>query len=111
LDDHERGVEKRPGRPDKPLPEWDGSYRGDPRRLPRVVQKLRLKRRLSAEEKAELLWRLYELDERERIGDRRRLAVFLTVSVLFAALAGWLLVSQPWLLRGVVDIVAEVSAR
>lgn len=111
MDDHERGIEKKSGRPDKPLPEWDGSYRGDPRRLPRVVQKLRLKCRLSAEEKAELLWRLYELDQRERVRDQRRFAVFLTVSILFAALAGWLLVSQPWLLRGMVDIVAEVASR
>jgi hypothetical protein len=111
LDDHERGIEKKPGRPDKPLPEWDGSYRGDPRRLPRVVQKLRHKRRLSAEEKAELLWRLYELEQREHAREKRRFAVFLTLSVLLATLTGWLLVSQPWLLRGVVDIVEEVSSR
>lgn len=111
MDDHERGIERRPGRPDLPLPEWNGNYRGDPRRLPRVVQKLRHKRRLSAEEKAELLWRLHELDQQERARDKVRFTVFLTVSILFATLTGWLLVSQPWLLRGVVDIVQEVSSR
>lgn len=111
MDDHERGIEKRPGRLDVPLPEWNGSYRGDARRLPRVVQKLMHRRRLNAEEKAELLWRLYELEQKERVRERRRFTVFLTVSILLATLTGWLLVSQPWILEGVVDIVQEVSAR
>jgi len=111
LDDHERGIDKRPGRLDIPLPEWKGGFRGDPRRLPRVVQKLFYKHRLNAEEKAELLWRIYELDQQERARERKRFAIFLTVSVVFGTVAGWLLLSQPWLLQGMVDIVQEVSSR
>lgn len=111
LDDHERGIDKNPGRTDIPLPEWNGSFRGDPRRLPRVVQKLKHNRRLTAEEKAELLWRIYELDQRGHARERRRFAIFLSVSVVLTTLAAWLLISQPWLMRGVVDIVQEVSSR
>jgi hypothetical protein len=66
MDRHEKGIEKLPGRLDRPLTEWNGSYWGDPKRLPKVVQKLILKRILSAEEKAELLWRFFELDQQAR---------------------------------------------
>lgn len=111
MDDHERGIDKRPGRLDIPLPEWKGSYGGDPRRLPRVVQKLVFKHRLTAEEKAELLWRLYELDQRNQAHGRRRFFIFLTVCILFASAAGWALLTQTWILQGVVDIVQELSTR
>lgn len=111
MDDHERGIDKQPGRLDIPLPEWRGGFGGDPRRLPRVVQKLLHKHRLNAEEKAELLWRIYELDQQARGRERKRFAIFLTASLVLGSLAGWLLLSQPWLLQGVVDIVQEMSSR
>jgi hypothetical protein len=66
MDKHEKGIEKVPGRLDRPLPEWKGDYGGDPRRLPKVIQKLLHGRILTAEEKAELLWRFFELDQRAR---------------------------------------------
>lgn len=71
MDKHERGWEIEEGRLDLPLPLWNGSTLGDKRRLPKVVQKLLHGRLLTPEEKAELLWRLYELDQRRRA--RRRL--------------------------------------
>ncbi|HEX3112815.1 MAG TPA: hypothetical protein VHU20_06080 [Candidatus Eisenbacteria bacterium] len=78
MDRHEKGIEKIPGRPDKPLPEWNGSYFGDPQRLPKCVQKLVAGRPLTAEEKAELLWRFYELDQRARMRQQRTRAVVLS---------------------------------
>ena len=66
MDKHEKGIQNLPGRLDQPLPEWRGGYGGDARRLPKVVQKLLLGRTLTAEEKAELLWRFFELDQRSR---------------------------------------------
>ena len=53
MDNHERGWDKKPGRPDLPRPEWNGSYWGDQKRLPRGVQKLRQKRRLTPQIKRE----------------------------------------------------------
>ena len=77
MDRHEKGIEKEPGRLDRPLPEWNGSYSGDQRRLPKVVQKLAAGRTLTAEEKAELLWRFYEIDQRTRTRQQRTRAVIL----------------------------------
>ena len=95
MDRHEKGLEKLPDRLDRPLPEWNGSYGGDPRRLPKVVQKLLRGMTLTAEEKAELLWRLFELDQKTRArkaGARRVLGALAGV----AALAGatWVAVYQ-----------------
>ncbi len=92
MDKHEKGLEIDPTRPDLPLPKWDGRYRGDQKRLPKVVQKLLLRRPLTPEEKAELLWRYYELDQAKRV--RERLYWILTVILLatvagFLAYAGW----------------------
>jgi len=68
MDKHEKGIEIDPTRVDVPLPQWNGRYRGDPKRLPKVVQKLVHRRPLTPEEKAELLWRFYELDQGGRFG-------------------------------------------
>ena len=54
MDKHERGWEIQEGRDDLPLPNWNGSYGGDQKRLPKVVQKLLLRSPLTPEEKAEL---------------------------------------------------------
>lgn len=70
---------------DRPLPEWSGSYGGDPRRLPKVVQKLKHGKALTAEEKAELLWRFYEIDQAARARQARVWAALLVVIVLGAA--------------------------
>jgi len=78
MDRHEKGIEKMPGRLDRPLPEWNGGYGGDQRRLPKAVQKLVAGRPLTAEEKAELLWRFYELDQRARMRQTRTRAVILS---------------------------------
>ena len=110
MDNHERGIEKEPGRLDTPLSEWKGSHRGDPRKLPRVVQKLKTGRRLTAEEKAELLWRIYELDQAAR--GRRDLTRTLLL-LLFLALAGlgtYLLVTQPWIAGGILDLMYPVNS-
>ena len=77
MDRHEKGIEKVPGRMDRPLPEWNGSYAGDQRKLPKVVQKLASGRILTAEEKAELMWRFYELDQAARTRSERLRAVLL----------------------------------
>jgi len=86
MDKHEKGIEVDPYRPDLPLSKWDGKYGGDPKRLPKVVQKLVLRRPLTAEEKAELLWRFYELDQggRARRGLIGVLMVVLLGAVCFA---------------------------
>ena len=79
MDKHEKGIEVDPLRPDLPLPKWDGRYRGDPKRLPKVVQKLMLRRPLTPEEKAELLWRFYELQQ----GARARTILGLVLTIVF----------------------------
>jgi len=85
MDRHEKGIEKEYGRVDRPLPEWTGSYGGDPRRLPKVVQKLMHGKTLSAEEKAELLWRFYEIDVAIRVRRARVLTTLLVLTILAAA--------------------------
>jgi hypothetical protein len=105
MDNHERGIEKQQERLDVPLPEWKGGYGGDRRRLPRVVQKLLHRRRLTAEEKAELLWRLYELEQAAQERRERTRAILLLLFLAFSALATWVFVSQPWITRGILDLV------
>ncbi|HEU5311751.1 MAG TPA: hypothetical protein VFV24_09890 [Candidatus Eisenbacteria bacterium] len=85
MDRHEKGIEREYGRVDRPLPEWKGSYRGDPRHLPKVVQKLMHGKTLTAEEKAELLWRFYEIDQADRTRRARVWTVLLVLVVLGAA--------------------------
>lgn len=85
MDRHEKGIEKEYGRLDRPLPEWQGSYGGDPRRLPKVVQKLKHGKTLTAEEKAELLWRFYEIDQTDRTRRARVWTVLLVFAILAAA--------------------------
>jgi len=85
MDKHEKGIEVEPHRPDVPLPKWDGKYGGDQKRLPKVIQKLLLRRPLTAEEKAELLWRYYELEQGGRV--RERLMWILTVLLCLACFA------------------------
>jgi len=92
MDRHEKGLEKVPGRLDRPLPEWNGSYTGDPQRLPKVVQKLLHARILTAEEKAELLWRYFELDQRERSRRARSQRILLAVALLAAG--AWVAIYQ-----------------
>ena len=106
MDNHERGWEKKLGRPDVPLPEWNGFYWGDPNKLPRVVQKLRQKRKLTAEEKAELLWRFYELDQMDRSRVRIRIGVLLLLLVVVTSVAVWLYMNpQPWIAERLLQIV------
>lgn len=106
MDNHERGWEKKPGRPDLPLPEWNGSYWGDAQKLPRVVQKLRQKRKLTAEEKAELLWRFYELDQVDRRKTRTRVMVLLVFLVVVTGTAVWLyLHPQGWIADKLLQII------
>jgi hypothetical protein len=92
MDRHEKGLEKIPGRPDQPLPEWKGSYAGDAQRLPKVVQKLLHDRILTAEEKAELLWRLFELDQKAR--SRRASARRILIAVVLIATTAWVAIYQ-----------------
>jgi hypothetical protein len=106
MDNHERGWEKKPGRPDAPLPEWSGSYGGDPKYLPRVVQKLRQNRKLTAEEKAELLWRFYELDQVDRRKTRARVMTLLLFLVVVTGTAVWLYFNpQTWIVTKILEIV------
>ena len=100
MDRHEKGIEKLPGRLDRPLPEWNGSYWGDPRRLPKVVQKLMLKRILSAEEKAELLWRFFEIDQRAR-QRRARIHSVIAWSALVLVVAYFALFQRTWIAESV----------
>lgn len=88
MDKHEKGIEVDPYRPDVPLPKWDGTYGGDQKRLPKVIQKLLLRRPLTAEEKAELLWRYYELEQGKHV--RERLMWILTVLFCVLCFAGYL---------------------
>jgi len=92
MDRHEKGLERVPGRPDLPLPEWQGGYGGDTQRLPKVVQKLMHGRILTAEEKAELLWRLFELDQREK--SRRARSQRILVAVTLLAAGAWVAIYQ-----------------
>jgi hypothetical protein len=85
MDKHEKGIEKQHGRVDLPLPEWQGSYAGDAKRLPKVVQKLVHGRTLTAEEKAELLWRMFELDQRSRERRAKARAWVLGLSLIAVA--------------------------
>jgi hypothetical protein len=93
MDRHEKGLEKVPGRLDQPLPEWNGSYSGNVGKLPKVVQKLMHGVNMSAEEKAELLWRFFELDQRGRqrqVWMRRVLvAVVLIAGTAYVAIYQW----------------------
>ena len=89
MDKHEKGIEVDPYRPDLPLSRWDGKYGGDPKRLPKVVQKLVLRRPLTAEEKAELLWRFYELDQGGR-ARRGLIGILITVLLCAVCFAGYL---------------------
>jgi len=92
MDKHEKGIEIDSTRPDKPLPRWNGKYGGDPKRLPKVVQKLILRRPLTPEEKAELLWRFYELDQGGRVG--KRIAWILLFVVCLALIGGYVAYTQ-----------------
>lgn len=100
MDKHEKGIEPNPDRLDQPLTEWSGGYGGNPKRLPKVVQKLLLGRALSAEEKAELLWRFYEIDQGVRTRaarDRRVVALlFLLIAVAYVAVF-----QRDWVAAGV----------
>jgi hypothetical protein len=106
VDNHERGWEKKPDRLDVPIPEWNGSYGGDPRKLPRVVQKLKQKRKLTPEEKAELLWRFYELDQLDRRRTQARIAALLMLLVMMTGVAVWLYFNpQPWIADRLLQMV------
>jgi hypothetical protein len=91
MDKHERGWEIQEGRDDVPLPNWNGSYGGDQKRLPKVVQKLLLRRPLTPEEKAELLWRFYELDQARQSRNRVLTGTMIVLLILgvFALIAAF----------------------
>lgn len=97
MDKHEKGIEIDRTRTDTPLPRWNGRYGGDPKRLPRVIQKLLHRRALTAEEKAELLWRFYELDQAAR---GRRRALWATL-IVFCALGYFTVTHWNWVLSQV----------
>ncbi len=107
MDKHERGLEISEARLDLPLPKWNGSYRGDKHRLPKVVQKLLLERPLTPEEKAELLWRFHELDHRKR-GRRRALTAVVLVIGILVALAAVAAYPPPWLRQQMSGVVGSV---
>lgn len=98
MDRHEKGIAKDPNRIDLPLPEWKGDYGGDPDRLPKVVHRLLHGRILTAEEKAELLWRFFELDQRTRARERRVSRV-LAVLVVILGVVVVALYHQNWLTK------------
>jgi len=109
MDRHEKGLERVPGRMDAPLPDWNGSYGGDSRRLPKAVQKLLMNRPLSAEEKAELLWRFFELDQRARVRAARTRTAFLTIG--FALVAFYLaLYQRAWIVERVMAWLSPPAA-
>ena len=85
MDKHEKGIEVDPLRTDLPLPRWNGKYGGNPKRLPKVVQKLVQRRPLTPEEKAELLWRFYELEQGGRVRERILWATLVVVGIAGAA--------------------------
>ena len=108
MDNHERGWEVQPGRLDIPLPEWRGGRGGDFRKLPRVVQKLLRRRKLTAEEKAELLWRFHELDQEARARNRARIATLVIAGTLLVAATAWLFAHPPqWLLQSIVSLLGS----
>ena len=109
MDKHEKGIEIDPTRTDLPLPRWKGRYGGDPKRLPRVVQKLMHRRTLSPEEKAELLWRFYELDQAARLRQRLLLTAFFVICV--AGVTGYFALTHwSWVL-GQIDIWRNPPAK
>src|SRR5262245_12931032 len=111
LDNHERGWETKPGRIDMPLPQWKGRYGGDPHRLPRVVQKLMGRHKLTAEEKAELLWRFYELDVESRASQRKRLGVIAAMCLTLVAATLWVCLHPPqWLFDSVAGLIQHVKS-
>lgn len=107
MDKHERGLEISEARLDLPLPKWNGSYRGEKHRLPKVVQKLLLGRPLTPEEKAELLWRFHEL-ERLRRGRRRALTAVVLVIGVLVALAAVAAYPPPWLRQQMSGVLGSV---
>lgn len=109
MDKHEKGIEKNPDRVDRPLPEWDGRYSGSQKRLPKVVQKLVLGRALSAEEKAELLWRFYEIDQgvRTRAARDRRVVALLLLLLVVAYVAVF---QRHWVAAGVMAWLSPPAA-
>jgi hypothetical protein len=107
MDKHERGLEVSEARLDLPLPKWNGSYRGEKHRLPKVVQKLLLGRPLTPEEKAELLWRFHELENQRRVRQRAVTAVVLVIGVL-VALAAVAAYPPPWLRQQMSGVVGSV---
>lgn len=109
MDRHEKGIEKEYGRLDRPLPEWNGSYGGDSRRLPKVVQKLVHGKTLTAEEKAELLWRFYEIDQAVRTRQARVWTILLVLTL--AAAAAYLgLYQREWVLAQVMAWLSPAAA-
>lgn len=104
MDKHERGWEIQEGRLDQPLPLWNGSTRGDKRRLPKVVQKLLHGRSLTPEEKAELLWRFHELEQGRRVRQRAVIAtllVFIALGIM-AVVAAY---PPPWLRAQILRVI------
>ncbi|MEK7348639.1 MAG: hypothetical protein AABZ94_07175 [Candidatus Eisenbacteria bacterium] len=70
------------------------------------MQKLKQKRRLTPEEKAELLWRFYELDKIDRRRTQVRVAALLVLLVLVTGAAVWLYFNpQPWIANRLLEIV------
>lgn len=104
MDRHERGWEIDEGRLDQPLPRWDGGTRGDKRRLPKVVQKLLQGRNLTPEEKAELLWRFHELEQKRRVRSRAMIGTLLVFTALgiMAVLAAY---PPPWLRAQILRVI------
>ncbi|MGE5176554.1 MAG: hypothetical protein ACM3JJ_09295 [Hyphomicrobiales bacterium] len=104
MDRHERGWEIQAGRLDQPLPHWNGSTRGDRRRLPKVVQKLLHGRNLTPEEKAELLWRFHELEQGRRVRTRAVVSALLVLTVLgvMAVMAAY---PPPWLRAQILRVI------
>jgi len=107
MDKHERGWEISEARLDLPLPKWNGSYRGDKHRLPKVVQKLLLGRPLTPEEKAELLWRFHELEQKRKVRRRAMTAVLLVVGIL-VALAAVAAYPPPWLRQEMSGVLGSI---
>jgi hypothetical protein len=110
MDRHERGWEIQEGRLDQPLPRWNGSYGGDRRRLPKVVQKLATGRQLTPEEKAELLWRFYEIDLKRRSRNRGLVGALLVLAVL-GVLAFAAAYPPPWLRHEILRVLGSGVGR
>jgi hypothetical protein len=110
MDKHERGWEIQEGRPDQPLPRWNGSYGGDKRRLPKVVQKLVQGRPLTPEEKAELLWRFYELDMKRQARNRGFVGTMLVLATL-GVLAFAAAYPPPWLRHEIIRVMGSHASQ